>query len=394
MEKAELIQQVVKQYDDAKKLQDMQEPTFLSVIGKAYHENYLSRLIAYALKKDKNFLRNLLGFRQNFPVPVKLGDPTVEYEKYMDGSRADIFIVIPDGKITVTIENKTDTWEHDDQTRAYYDWVEKEYPKYTNYFFYLCPNYNPSTPSCKAYKTVTYAALADMIPKDTDDPIIRDLKKHSEDKLGVNNMGLKNYDIKVIKHYDELTKILSEAKQHIADYQNAAIEEIKEKLMSDYRFYWWKDWDEVENKDQIPNPLLIETDPARGIISSYRLYKPEWYERDLYYFYVEILFVHEKNYGDIRGIRYQRTLKVPTKNEVSITEDRLREPGIKIDFYGQYGVLESLEPTYFSGDDIWENPDENWKEKFITDATKILPRLLETQSEEFEKIKGVISKPE
>ena len=390
MGETELIQKVISQYDDEKMMQDMQNPTFLSVIGKAYHENYLSRLIAYALKKDEEFLRSLLALQQVRPAPDKLGKRTVVCEKYMGGSRADIFVEIPDEKITVTIENKTDTWEHDDQTWAYYNWVEKKYPEHTNYFFYLCPNYNPSTSSCEAYKIITYADLADLIPDGTDDPIIRDLKNHSILKLGVNNMELNNYDIEVIKHYDELTKILSEAKQHILSYQTAAIEEIENSLKRTYRLYPWKKGDEEKNKEQIQNTLLIETDPASGIISSYRLHKPEWYKQDLYYFYVEILFVHNKNYGDIRGIRYQRTLEVPLKNEVNIIKDRLREQGIGIDFQGRYGVLEAQEPTDFSGPDVWDNPEENWKKKFIDDATKILPQMLDDQSKKFKKIKDVI----
>ncbi len=381
MEKAALIQRIVEQYNKAKELQDMQDPTFLSVIGKAYHENYLSRLIAYALKKDEGFLRGLLGLSD------KLGERTVECEKYMDGSRADIFVVIPGENITVTIENKTDTWEHDDQTQAYYNWVEKNYPDHANYFFYLCPNYNPSTPSCEAYKIITYADLADLIPGGTDDPIIRDLKKHSKEKLGVNNMGLQNYDIEVIKHYDELTQLLSDAKRNIAAYQNAAIEEIKEKLTEryQYRFPMGDEWKEEKNDGK--ELLLIQTDLKRGIISSYRLYKPEW-KKDDYYFYVEILFQYKENYGDIRGIRYQRTLCAPSKEDA----ENIKNSG-QIDFEtpeseNEYIVLEKSEQYDFSDPDVWDNPDENWKDQFVKEATEILPRLLKKQSKAFEEIKG------
>ena len=68
--------------------------------------------------------------------------------------------------------------------------------------------------------------------------------------------------------------------------------------------------------------------------------------------------------------------------------NKLQKSSQNIEFAdGQCVVLESWEPTCFSGDDIWKNPDENWKEKFIADANKYLPDMLKTQSEEFEGIK-------
>ena len=135
---------------------------------------------------------------------------------------------------------------------------------------------------------------------------------------------------------------------------------------------------------------MIETDPARGIISSYRLYKPEWYERALYYFYVEILFVYGDNYGDIRGIRYQRTLRAPSKEDA----EKIKNSG-KITFAvpeieNKYLVLEKSEQYDFSDPNVWKNPEENWKKKFIDDATKILPRMLDDQSKAFKDIKDVI----
>lgn len=51
----------------------------------------------------------------------------------------------------------------------------------------------------------------------------------------------------------------------------------------------------------------------------------------------------------------------------------------------EYIVLEKSEQYDFSGNYVWDNPDENRKEKFIADATEIIPDMLKRQSEEFKR---------
>ena len=51
-EKAELISTILTEYQNAG-AKSCREDTFLSVIGKNRDENYISRLIAYALEKMK-----------------------------------------------------------------------------------------------------------------------------------------------------------------------------------------------------------------------------------------------------------------------------------------------------------------------------------------------------
>lgn len=373
------VQELLELYEQSKELDNQKEPTFLSVIQKDYYENYLSRLIAYALLKDDNFIKALLN---KYGVKkANISERKVSCEKNMDGRRADIFVELKNAnpKITVTIENKTNTEEHDDQTQFYYNWVTEHFKGYKNYFFYLCPNYNISEAGCKDYVNLTYGELAAMIPKESNDPIVKDLRKHIEQKLGVRNMGLDDYVIKIIKNYYTFQKIISESKSAIKAYQIEAIEAIKRKLKErfKYEFIEYKKYDSEQSGDKT---LLLEIVKSDDVISSYRFYKRDWYQKNQYYFYVEILFHYKTkddkdSYGDLRRIKYQQTLKTYSDEGINKKlSDRLFDYTIKDNMFY---VLESEGADYtFKGVD-WD--PQKWKADFTAKAPDILHKYIEAQ---------------
>lgn len=402
-EKMEIIKNILNEHQHATDLTELEAPTFLSVIQRDRYEIYLSRLIAYSLSKDKVMLENLIkkyaqekmkiedrlitGLRINAKVKQ------VSCEQYMNGKRADIFLIgeTESGKkFTVTIENKTDTEEHTDQTTNYYVWVTAKYPSpgYFNTFFYLCPDNHISEASCDKYVNLLYSDIGKFIDNVENDYIIDDLKRHIQKKLGVSTVELSNYVREVIKNYDVFQEIVSECKQNIFLYQQQALNEIKEKLEeSGFKLKDWKNY-KADCQENTKNLLLIDESPSRGIITSYRLYKPEWWDEPdgIYYYYVEILFKYNNLYGDLRGICYQCTLRTRDKDFAGNLTQTFQQIFPDIFCENEYIVLKQMKYD-FSGE-VWDNPDKEWKEVFVNQATEILPKLIDEEEKIFNETKS------
>ena len=388
-EKSIIIKNLLDSYYRAQEYVTADDSTFLSVIQKDYYENYLSRMIAYALSKEDKFVRALLKRYETeakasiHSDEVDISSRKIICEKNMDGRRADIFIELENPKITITLENKTNTEEHDDQTSFYYSWVSKSYEEYINIFFYLTPSYNSSRAGCRDYINIKYDDLSRMIPETAKDPIVKDLKRHSKEKLGVKNMVLKDYVIDIIKNYDTVMKIISEAKSEIKAYQIEAIQQIKDKLGNRFEFIDWKKYDKKQHTDKT---LLVECKETGGVIHSYRLYKPYWYEEMQYYFYVEILFHYningENSYGDIRGIKYQRTLEAPSDGEAKVFLEKEGISPFKVE--GRYIGFDNYgEDRAFEGE-YWDQ--KNWQKEFIAEAPNKLEEYIDAHDAYFKKL--------
>lgn len=120
--------------DDSVETNKNEKPTFLSVLGRKYDEDLISRVLVYIMNQDSYFVNALLQKYSNDTNSFNIDkcEINVYPEKSMGKGRADIFAVIKDGKkviATITVENKIYSCEHDDQTQTYYDWVysQQEY---------------------------------------------------------------------------------------------------------------------------------------------------------------------------------------------------------------------------------------------------------------------------
>lgn len=135
--------------------EELQEnTTFFEILGRAYDEDLISRMLAYAFKNDELLLKNVLEFYFGEDLNLCTVD-SVECEKAMLGGRTDIFITAHNSKgtaFTVTVENKIYSWEHNEQTNTYYDFVEKQFSDSRNAYIFLKPVFNASPCSCRHLK--------------------------------------------------------------------------------------------------------------------------------------------------------------------------------------------------------------------------------------------------
>ena len=185
-----------------KKLQS--NPSFFEILGRAYDEDLISRMLAYVLKNDKNFVWKLFVFCETFTssiCPTNFDVKTVECEKSMLNGRADIFVVATYNNeiYTLTIENKIYMQEHDKQTQTYYDFVSRNNKGGHNAYLFLKPYFNPSPISCKEFKLIYYSNLIGMI-SETDDYRINDFKRHIEEFLTMKEIKFTEVDNKVLRN--------------------------------------------------------------------------------------------------------------------------------------------------------------------------------------------------
>lgn len=344
-------------------------PTFLSVIDHDYFEVFMSALIGYAIKNDLAFTKGLLKYyfdeldlEKNENFDFDLSQVQVELEKGMDGRRADLLIKIANSDKmdwTITIENKTNTAEHDEQTKDYQKWVNNNFKNSYNAFLYLVPDYNDSKPSSKSFKRITYSELNRIIEND-DDYIIRDLKTHIKQRLEKNNMEILDNEKILIDDYFKFSTVLDELALKAKKRKNDLIDGFKTKLISE-KIRVVSEGNNVDSDD-----LIIENIGARSVLgtSSYRLYKASWWEQRKYYLYLEIKFSNTIN-GPFDLITFQQTIMSYSGNSDSIVKkyyiDNRTNNNEKIN---RYYVLNKEEFTTESND--W-NKDE-WKTSFINAA--------------------------
>lgn len=353
--------------------------SFLSIIGRTYDEDLLSRIVAYALSVDKTLVLNLFSRYSQKKSPHNVEttqilnyDIDVACEKFMGKGRADIFIEIKNKNeivATITIENKIYSVEHDDQTQTYFDWVTQN-PLYKencfNMFFYLRPAFNHSEAVCKEYVNITYTDLLYWI--EADDYIIKDFKHHINKKLGDIDMSLNENQIDIIDNYEKIYDAINEARYKFVTYKNDILEKIRietEKQLQCKIF----DCKSEEAKTPGENDYHLELASAGANMGtgSFRIYKPTWYSADRYYAYVEI----KMEGGKFDKITFQQTIKgyakndnliqdILTKTSVHVLEKSDRHYVVKLENYGDVSSHENL--SWKSG--------EPWEQDFITKASE------------------------
>lgn len=335
--------------------------TYLSVLGRTYDEDLISRVLVYVMDRDHAFVYSLLQmYAGNSDMPdLKQVEIIVCPEKSMGKGRADLFVVIKKNAVTIatiTIENKIYSTEHDDQTQTYYDWVcrQQEYKHaVVNAFFYLRPSFNLSTAICDQYQNITYTQIAALISQS--DPIIDDFKKHIAIYLGDSNMELNEKQINIINHYDAIQKTLNETTAIYASNKITILETIVDAVKQRFP-------DIKEETNEKSNPL--------GPVSV-RLYKDKWYKAGEYYFYSELYFENAK----IDKVKYQNVIKeYPKKSTEKSIQEFLQSDLIEIHSnLGQWHIWGDV--SHFDSDAPWTS--EEWSSTFIAQSIEKLTALIE-----------------
>lgn len=306
-----------------------EKPTFLNIIGCDYREVYISSLIGYALLNDDELAKNLLElYFKNFPQKLKnndylnfdLSQIDIELEKSMDGRRADVFVKINDIDnpnipiSTITIENKTDTSEHGKQTLDYYNWINNEYKEANNAFFYLYPNYNPSTSISNDFFDIDYSTFNNLITA-SNDYIIRDLKTHIKQRMINYSMNINNEEKEIIEHYKDYFDALNDLSKKIKEKKDKiAIAFVSSLNKNGYIVI--DDDEKVHN-----NELIIENVKNKNSgTTSFRLYKYSWYSKNNFYLYIEIKFSDDTS-SPFELITFQQTIKSYERKSQDIIKD-------------------------------------------------------------------------
>ena len=310
-------------------------PSFLEILGRGYDEDLISRMLAYVLKNDKNFVWRLFVYYKTFTsniCPTNFEVKTVECEKSMLNGRADVFVVATFNNeiYTLTIENKIYTWEHNEQTQTYYDFVSRNNKDGHNAYLFLKPYFNPSPVSCKEFKNIYYSNLIGMI-SETDDYRINDFKRHIEEFLTMKDIKFTEVDKEVLKNLTELREILNSTEDKLSTFKRLLFDKLcrnnaivglnynpndyKEKNKSDREIYWNTFYDN--------NELVVE---IADNDTSFRIYKAkEWYKstginEDCYYFYVELKF----DENNPQKILFQEVVKRYGKSDKNVVTEFIK----------------------------------------------------------------------
>jgi hypothetical protein len=347
--------------------------TFLSIIGRSYDEDLISRIVAYCLSTDKSFVKQLveryLHNHRDHEVCLDLSaiqNLSVYPEKAMGFGRADIFAEFTDAKgqkVTLTIENKIYSHEHETgeqyQTQVYYDWVTRryEYASAVNTFFYLKPDYNCSLPRCDAFENLTYAELCGMLEAG-DNPIIRDFISHIQYALRGDHVKFEETERLLLDNYEAFEEKRAEATKKVKAYQDMLIQRVSEKLGVSI-----VDWRKAQTGDK--TEFLSEKVNYGAGIQSFRLYREGWYKEGEHYFYVEIKF----EYSCLNRIYFQCTLRDDEKGKEqhSVNKFLVDNPDYKnAKPDGKYYVI----GQHPFNSENWGTPE--WESEFIKEATQYL----------------------
>lgn len=320
MNQNELIEQLSDWIKKNKNEEQSVQPTFLSVIGRQYDEDLISRIVAYLLENDAGFVRELIVYyaeKSGGQTPLYLDsdfDINVKCERATDNGRIDIFASLTFGKNTIplTIENKIKSEEHDtgdkSQTDEYAATIRRDYPDAYRVFLYLTPDWNSSSPKSKDFFKIRYSTVLEMISESTD-PIVNDFINHINRFLKRENAMFTQQDIFVAKNLQAIKSMintymdsLNKQKSEIADELSSYLAPEMNPEIKTIRL-WKADFSDVDllQNNEIYCEQVCNRENGLG---SYRLSRKEWYQNDRFYFYVEIKFQD----GLFDEIYYQITL--------------------------------------------------------------------------------------
>lgn len=378
------------------------DPSFFDIIGRAYDEDLISRILAYVLKNDRMFVWNLFKFcgilvSENCPTEFEV--LSVECEKAMYNGRVDIFVIAHynDETFTLTIENKIYSWEHDDQTQTYYDFVSQHYRQEEkgkrNAYLFLKPNFNASPISCDKFTPIDYDALVEKISK-TDDYRINDFKRHIKEFLIMSDIELTDLDRQVLKHLKDLREILNSTEIKVLNFKRQLFNDLCRKGgIKDFEFnpYEYKA-KKKDEKDAYWNKFKGNKELVAEIVdneASFKIYKAdEWYhyeDGNGYYFYVELIFVDNnpneilvqeviKRYGNM-----PKLIKFIGNRDFGISAENR-----KLEWTEQFFVVTSKK--FISDKELLS---KEWRDELFDFARRNLSDYIEEMNIIFDKFKGM-----
>lgn len=151
--------------------------SFLEIINQERSETTVSLMLKYLFENDSECIKNIITKLYDRRIDIiEIEKVSTEYYIY-DDKRIDLLIEAKGDNedYIIVIENKVDSYEHDNQCIRYYEYIESRFNNIPNrYYIYLKPSTNYSKPSCGSFKELTYDVLYDSIT--SDDKYILDFK--------------------------------------------------------------------------------------------------------------------------------------------------------------------------------------------------------------------------
>lgn len=363
-----LLKKMAEENDDFEE----KDITFFEIIDKCSKETLISRMLAYTLKRDVGLVGKFIEKAHKEKVSLNVDNipfvnivvTNIRCEKVLPGGRIDIFVEAMDDSgrdYTLTIENKIDSGEHDEQTRRYFDYIERNYKKCINLFFFLKPEYNCSKCDCNEFITITYKELESFI-EDKGDGKIADFKNHIKKYFVEVNMG--NTDIEILRNYRDIKRVYEKAKTAYRTEQK----KLNSYMLSHIERKFMGKWETqvVENE------------------GSYRFYKKEWWHDDKKdssnrcYFYVELLY--EDDCPDRICVRCC-VKKYSTANESIVIKFLNANPNFKFDVINNDDIIE-LYKMDFNPENCEINSEE-WNDKLKIFAENYIDEAINKMDEVF-----------
>lgn len=293
------LEQLAEQLIKVEVQQQRESRTFLDVIRKGNHEVYVTEILAFLLNPLSNEIKsnicaryfvNMLGFNITDTDVVQ-----ITTNKYAWGDYIDLFIYIPN-KLAVVVENKIWSGENGNgqQTQKYYEYCENCYKDVTRKYVLIKPDGNSIDAYCNKvnsrviYQTVYYKQLVSdvLIPMTGNVSLDTGYKRILIDFIEHCNRRF----IMPTKIFDDETKVYLENFNVIKSLQKQY--EVKMKTIKDMICEHFSANDKYK------------VDRADGD-NTCRFYMEDWYQKQCFYLYFEILF----DDGNISNTKCQITLK-------------------------------------------------------------------------------------
>lgn len=324
----QLLESILQCYIDEQNIVLQNTPSFLSLIGRSYDENFISKCLAHILKNDYSFAVKLLNYYFGCTELLKIKNIRVVCEKTMNSGRADIFAEIDtetNEKFTLTIENKIysgvhSTAEDEEQTATYCRFVNEFYINSKNAFLLLKPKFNPTRTKCEQFKSITYDDILKFISNDNTlisasceaNYIKLDFINHIKEYLTMPETKFTNTDKEILLNLHEYRNILAKTEKSIIAFRNWLFSHVSIEFFhneKNYYDYYCYEKNEGEDAWQIAEQNGGMTNDIKDDDECCKFYRVgKWYKKgssDGYWFYVEIKF----NNNDPKSIVVQSVMK-------------------------------------------------------------------------------------
>ena len=239
---------------------DLPKITFLDVLRKVNNEEVISNWLSFIFNPKINGIGNkttqiLLDISKS---NINLKEQEFKYikrEKYIEDKKR-IDILIEYSKTLIVIENKIGSWENGEQTKKYFNYIEKKKQDKDVVYIYLKPKWNSSKPfkmkkdKENGFEVVCYEQLIDEFKK----------------------ISINEYDSENRYKYIYLETFIQEGEKYLKmDNEISINDEIKFYLKHE------KEWKEIEkrynNKNNNVRKRLVKTIKERSLQETGNVYK-------------------------------------------------------------------------------------------------------------------------